>query len=307
MSEQLPIPILAGPTASGKTRISLDLALHVKAEIISADSRQIFRGLQIGTASPTTNERETVPHHFVQELDAGESYSAGIFTEQAADRISQIHDRGKNVVVAGGSTLYVQALLQPFADIPHIDPSVRLELNLRLEKVGSLALFNELVDVDPTYSNTLDPSKSQRIVRGLEVFYGSGQPLSSFFSASPSPSQPFKLFVLFREREILYQRINERVDKMMEEGLLEEASNLYKQDAATRALLEKTIGYQELLPYLGGTQALDVCVDLIKRNSRRYAKRQLTWYKRFEDARWIDLGKHTNEEVTSLIASRLKD
>ncbi len=300
------IPILAGPTASGKTEISLELAKSLDAEIISADSRQIYRGLTIGTAMPTSAQQALVRHHFIGELDPGESFSAGIFARAAKERIEEVSTRSKSVVVTGGSTLYVQSLFDQLADVPHIDPSVRLALNERISTEGSSEMYRELVSVDPDYASTLDESKTHRLVRGLEVFLGTGRSLSSFHSASPSPGSQFALFILFRPREPLYARINERVGVMMEDGLLEEARTLIKRGGATVELMKRTIGYQELISVLEGTRSVQDGIELIKRNSRRYAKRQLTWYRRYEDATWIDIESCPSSEVVEQIVAELK-
>ncbi len=295
------IPILAGPTASGKTGISVALAQRNDAEIISADSRQIFKGFQIGTASPGKQELDSVKHHFIQEFDTSEHYSAGVFANLVSDRIDEIHSRDKQVIVVGGSTLYVQSLLQPFAVIPQISPDVRTHLNERLAAEGASILYEELTSVDPAFAATLDPTKSQRIVRGLEVFIGTGEPLSSFFDSSPSPPRHFRLFILNRERDNLYSRINDRVDAMIEEGLVDEVKGLLEEGPETRNILERTIGYQELIPFLEKGEPLANCVEMIKRNSRRYAKRQLTWYKRFEDAVWLDVESMSTAELIDTI------
>ncbi len=283
------IPIVAGPTAVGKTSVSLQVANALSAEIISADSRQIYKEFSIGTACPTPDQLKQVKHHFVQEISVGEPYSSGIFAERVSSVAADVLSRGKNIVVTGGSTLYIHALLHGLSDIPQVDPSIRVELNTRLVKEGPVTLYRELVQVDPIYANTLDQSKSQRIIRGLEVFIGTGQPISSFHGSPPLPEHRFQLFVLHRERKELYNRIDERVDEMIAGGLVEEVESVLvtKPDLSDNAF--RTIGIQELLPHLSGETSLDEAITLIKRNSRRYAKRQLTWFKRYPEAIWIDV------------------
>ena len=300
------IPILAGPTASGKTGVSLKLAKTLDAEIISADSRQIYRGLTIGTAMPTSAQQAMVRHHFIGELDPGENYSAGMFARAADERIQEISGRSKSVLVTGGSTLYVQSLFDPLADIPDINPSVRSALNERILAEGSSELYRELVSVDPDYASTLDESKTHRLVRGLEVFLGTGRPLSSFHAVSPSSLNQFALFILFRPREALYARINERVDVMMKDGLLEEARALFQQGGATVELMKRTIGYRELISVVDGSCSVQEAIELIKRNSRRYAKRQLTWYRRYDNATWIDIESCTSSEAVEQIGAELR-
>ncbi|MBT8399144.1 MAG: tRNA (adenosine(37)-N6)-dimethylallyltransferase MiaA, partial [Rhodothermia bacterium] len=203
--------ILCGPTAIGKTSMSMDVAPLLTAEIISADSRQIYRGLNIGTAKPAPEELAAVPQHFVDELDPHEAFSAGEFARAAEPRIQQILDRGLTPLVVGGSTLYIDALVNGFADIPDVDPAVRESLNRRLESEGPDPLFRELREADPEAAATMDPTKSQRIVRALEVYLGTGQPLSHFHRHHHKPAFTYRGIILERDRDDLYDRIDRRV------------------------------------------------------------------------------------------------
>ncbi|NQV72536.1 tRNA (adenosine(37)-N6)-dimethylallyltransferase MiaA [bacterium] len=283
------IPIIAGPTAVGKTSTSLRVAKEMNAEIISADSRQIYRDFGIVTAAPTAAELASVPHHLIQEIDLSEPYSAGMFANRVEPIVEDLQNRNMGAVVTGGSTLYVHALIEGLSDIPKVKESIRLELNARLEREGPGEMYRELLQVDPTFAATLDATKSQRIIRGLEVFNGTGHPLSSFHAPPPLSNFDFRLFVLFRERSELYKRIDQRVDEMVREGLLEEVSRIYRENAQNDFNSLKTIGYQELVPHLKGEISLRDAIELMKRNSRRYAKRQLTWYGRYKSATWIDV------------------
>ncbi|MDG1754971.1 MAG: tRNA (adenosine(37)-N6)-dimethylallyltransferase MiaA [Rhodothermales bacterium] len=294
------IPIIAGPTAVGKTETSLRVAEALNAEIISADSRQVYREFSIGTASPTKEDCARVNHHFVREINIGDSFSAGIFAAQVASRILDIQSRKKSILVSGGSTLYVYALTHGLADIPAVDPQIRETLNVRLQHEGPQVLFSELDQADPTFAATLDPSKSQRIVRGLEVFIGTGKPLSYFHTSSPLSGVPTRLFVLYRPREVLYERINARVDQMMRDGLVEEVRTILEGNPDLTDNAFRTIGYQELIPAIRGEYSEDRAIELIKRNSRRYAKRQLTWYKRYDEAIWINVDESNSyDEILS--------
>mgnify|MGYP001567681031 FL=1 len=296
------IPIIAGPTAVGKTETSLRVAEALNAEIISADSRQVYREFSIGTASPTKEDCARVNHHFVREINIGDSFSAGIFAGQVASRILDIQSRKKSILVSGGSTLYVYALTHGLADIPAVDPQIRESLNVRLQHEGAQVLFSELDQADPTFAATLDPSKSQRIVRGLEVFIGTGKPLSYFHTSSPLSGVPTRLFVLYRPREVLYERINTRVDQMMRDGLVEEVRTILESNPDLTDNAFRTIGYQELIPAIRGEYSEDRAIELIKRNSRRYAKRQLTWYKRYDEAIWINVDESNSyDEILSAI------
>lgn len=269
--------------------MSLALAERLDAEIISADSRQIYRELIIGTAKPTPEEQARVPHHFIDELDLGTPFSAGEFARRANERIHDIVERGRVPLVAGGSTLYLHALQFGMADIPPVSPDVRQHLEARLDEEGATVLFDELNRVDPASAATLDATKTQRLVRALEVYHGTGRPLSSYHEDQSPPPFTFDVFVLNRDRQALYGRINQRVDEMLARGLLDEVRGLLDRgiDPALQAL--QTIGYQEPIAHLRGEIDYDEMVRLIKRNSRRYAKRQLTWFRRYPSFQWVSV------------------
>jgi tRNA dimethylallyltransferase len=281
--------------------------MELGAEILSADSRQIFRGMDIGTAKPSPGERALVTHHLIDELDLHEPYSAGIFARMAEQRIARILQRGPGVLVVGGSTLYLHALLHGLADIPHIPSDVRRHLNEQLIRDGSEALYRELCSRDPAFAATLDATKTQRIIRGLEVSRATGKPISSFFRQSTPPSYRYRLFVLDRPRSQLYARIDRRVDAMMNDGLLEEVRALFDPDVVETAEGLRTIGYRELIKHLRGEIDLARAVELVKRNSRRYAKRQLTWFRKYQSAEWIDLQDTDEETALRMILSRIRE
>ena len=282
-----PFPILTGPTAVGKTALSLALAERLNAEIISADSRQVYRELTIGTAKPEPEELARVRHHFIDELDLGMPFSAGAFAAQANERIREILSRGRLPLIVGGSTLYLHALQFGLADVPPVDPDLRQRLETRLAEEGADVLYDELRRIDPASAGTLDPTKSSRLVRALEVYHGTGRPLSAYHAEQEPPPFTFAVTVLNRERKMLYARINQRVDQMLERGLLDEIRGLLERgvDPSLNAL--RTIGYQEPIAYLRGEIDYQEMVRLVKRNSRRYAKRQLTWMRRYPAFRWL--------------------
>lgn len=286
-SHNEPFLILTGPTAVGKTALSLDVADRLQAEIISADSRQIYKELSIGTAKPSADELATAHHHFIDERSLDEPFSAGAFAREAHERIADIQERGKVPLVVGGSTLYLHALQFGIADIPTIDASVRASIEERLQKDGPRSLYRELKIVDPDFAETLDPTKSQRLVRGLEVFHGTGKPLSHYHKAQTPPPYTFETIILHRDRSELYTRINQRVDIMLERGLVEETQSVLASGFSPTLNPLRTIGYQEVIAYLNGSYDYDEMVRLIKRNTRRYAKRQLTWFRRFPESQWI--------------------
>lgn len=296
------IPVIVGPTAAGKTELSILLAERIDAEIVSSDSRQIFRQMRIGTAVPAGEQLARIPHHLIGELNIGDEYSAGIFADLADRRIDDILGRGKRAVVTGGSTLYLRALTKGLADIPSIDPRIREKLNDRLVREGAGSLYKELQDVDPAYAATLDESKTQRIVRGLEVYRGSGKPISSYFGPHTPTDRTWHTVVVFRPRPILYRRINSRVDTMMERGLLDEVREVLEYADMHRVDIPPTIGIRELIPVVRGERSLDEGVRLLKRNSRRYAKRQLTWFRDLDGAVWYDLGERTEADIIEEIA-----
>jgi tRNA dimethylallyltransferase len=300
------IPVIAGPTAVGKTSLSVALALEMDAEIISADSRQIYAPFRIGTARPTEDEMQGVRHHLMGELLLDTPYSAGRFAERVRDIIPDISLRGKAVVAVGGSTLYVHALIKGLSDIPTVDSEIRDALNKELEDRGSEALHTELLKIDPDFAGTLDPTKSQRILRGLEVYRGTGKPLSHFHTPPPLPGQNYQLFVLHTDRATLYERIDQRVDAMIDEGLAEEFRAAWKAMPDPTLNAWRTIGYQELIPWIQGERSFEEAVRLLKRNSKRYAKRQLTWYKRYTEAIWLDTSTRGIDEQVKTVLAKIR-
>jgi tRNA dimethylallyltransferase len=273
--------VIAGPTAVGKTGFALQLAEYLNAEIVSADSRQVYRRMNVGTAKPTETERLRVPHHLVDDLEPDEPFSAGAFARSATAHIQDIVARGRIPLVVGGSTLYLHALLHGLAEIPPVDLAVRERMQARLASEGADVLFEELRCLDPASAARMDASKTQRLVRALEVYHGTGAPLSSYFDAHHSPAFHFTTLVLERERAVLHARIDARVHEMMESGLVDEVRGLLRAglDPAINAL--QSIGYREPVAYLQGQISENEMVRLIKRNTRRYARRQMTWFRRY--------------------------
>ncbi len=286
-----PILALVGPTAVGKTALSLELAERLGGEIISADSRQVYRPLTIGTAKPSPEELARVRHHFVDELELDEPFSAGRFAEAAEARIEAILGRGRVPIVVGGSTLYLEALLHGLAEIPGTTRATRDRLTARLRTEGGEALYRELQRLDPVSARAMDATKTQRVVRALEVLCDTGRPLSAYHASRPVPRFAFAPVVLTRPRAALYDRIDRRVDLMLEAGLLEENRRLL--DAGVEPGLNplRTIGYREPMAYLRGETGYDEMVRRLKQSTRRYAKRQLTWFRRREAYRWLDLSR----------------
>lgn len=293
--------ILTGPTAVGKTELSLTLAERIGGEIISADSRQIYKELTIGTAKPSASELQRVPHHLIDELPLTEPFTAGRFEHEAKIRMDDILSRGRLPLVVGGSTLYIHALKYGLADIPDIPESVRISLEAEIGETGPGPLFEELQEVDPVSAATMDASKTQRLTRALEVYRATGKPLSAYHDEQAPPSHRFRTFVLSMERKRLYERINQRVDAMFSRGLLDEVRDILDKGYDPDLNPLRTIGYQEPIRHLRGEISYDEMVRLVKRNSRRYAKRQLTWFRRDEENEWIDASTPTRNLIARIL------
>lgn len=305
------IPVILGPTASGKTALSLELASALDAEIISADSRQIYRELDIGTAKPSKTELERIRHHFIDERWVYEPFDAGTFTEEATERIHSILSQKKRVVVVGGSTLYLQGLLKGFSVLPKGDPAIRAQLERELDQFGGEALYKRLHEIDPEQAATLDPTKTQRLIRSLEVIEITGQTMSELKRKS-AYTQPFdfKVFGLDLPREILYERINLRTDEMMADGFLEEARYLFDkyQELLVREKINafETVGYKELFAYLRHELPFESAVSLIKQHTRNYAKRQLTFFRNQFSVNWIK-GPLSKEKIPLVVEEIFRD
>lgn len=277
--------VLAGPTAVGKTDISIRLAKELGTEILSADSRQFYREMSIGTAKPSAEEMQGVRHHFVNSHSITESYSAGAFEQDALQCLEQLFQRHDTAIVVGGSGLYLKILCDGMDPIPNTRPGIREELVTRLEREGLPALQAQLQQLDPDYYATVDLQNPQRVIRALEVCLSTGQPYTSF-RRNTTVKRPFQVIkiVLERDRTDLYDRINRRMDRMLAQGLVAEARSLlpFRHHNALQ-----TVGYTEVFGFLDGQYAEAEMVRLLKQNSRRYAKRQLTWFRREEGYTWL--------------------
>ena len=298
-----PVLVLAGPTGVGKSSLALAVAETVGAEIVSADSRQVYRGLTIGTAAPSAAECARVPHHLVGHLDSLQGYSAGVFLDDFRETITEVRRRGGAALVVGGSTLYVHALVRGLADLPPVADDLALQVAAEATtREGRDALFQELRAADPTAAATLDPTKGQRLARLVGLLRETGRAPSELWDEAARPAVPHRLIILERPRPELYERIERRVDAMIDDGLVDEVSGLLARDPSPRPLLETTIGYREIAASLDGRLPLDEAIRLIKRNSRRYAKRQLTWYRRYDEAVWLDARTATVADVLDAAA-----
>lgn len=283
---------IIGPTAIGKTSLSIIVANHFKCEIISCDSRQFFKEMAIGTAVPSKTELAAAPHHFIQNKSIFENYTVGDFEKEAIAKIDELFLTNDYVVLVGGSGLYVNAILKGFDEFPEIDSSIRENVNANYEKLGIVYLQDQLQKLDPDYFNNITTENPQtlqnpqRMMRFVEVCIGSGKPYSSFLNQKKNSRNFTPIHIgLEAERSVMYNRINQRVDIMMTEGLLKEAQNLYP-NKDLNAL--QTVGYRELFSYLDKEFTLEFAIEEIKKNTRRFAKRQLTWFKRDESTKWFD-------------------
>ena len=277
--------VIVGPTAAGKTALAIRVARQLDAEIISGDSRQIYRELTIGTAKPNGAELREVPHHFIDSHSIAEDYDAARFGEEALLKIYSLFERNDYVVVCGGSGLYIKALLEGFDDIPEVPDEIRDQLIEEFESKGMLWLQNRMRELDPEHFKKIDQKNPMRLMRALEVRLATGKSISEF-QKQVTKELPFKVVKIGVEveRARLYERIDKRMDDMIAQGLFEEAKGLY---AYRDKNALQTVGYQEIFGFIDGQYDREEAVRLLKRNSRRYAKRQLTWFKRDEQIRWF--------------------
>ena len=283
---------IIGPTAIGKTALSIALAQHFGCDIISCDSRQFFKEMKIGTAVPSDEELAAAPHHFIQNKSIFESYSVGDFEQEALAKLDELFQKNNIQIMAGGSGLYVEAVLKGFDDFPDIDDSVRETINTKFDSLGIEYLQEQLQKLDSEYYQKLQTENPQtlqnpqRMKRFVEVCLGTGKPYSSFIGKRKNVRNFTPIIIgLEADREIMYDRINQRVDIMLNEGLLAEAQTLFP-NKHLNAL--QTVGYRELFDYFDEKTTLDFAIEQIKMNTRRFAKRQITWFKRTENVSWFD-------------------
>lgn len=289
------VPFIIGPTGIGKTKLSVLIAKKLPVEIISADSRQIYKYLNIGTAKPSQKILSSIPHHLIDCLEPDEYFSAGKYSRLGRKLINQIFERNKIPIIVGGSGLYVKALIEGFFDLDVRDDKIRQALRKRLMTEGTEILYQELQQHDPELAAKIKLNDKQRILRGLEVFLTTGKKLSEL-QEQPSVSPDFQsiIYGLKCERKLLYDRINTRVDEMITDGLLIEVVNLKKKGYTPELNSLNTVGYKEVFAYLDNTISYDEMVELIKRNTRHYAKRQMTWFNKNELIIWKDITEETD-------------
>ena len=281
---------IGGPTATGKTALSVALAKEFGGEVVNADSMQIYRGLDIGTAKPTAEERQGIPHHLMDFLPPEAPYSVADFTAAAAPLIEQLNSAGKLPIVTGGTGLYITSLMKGTAFAPEkTDPAIRARLQTEADEQGSAALYARLQQIDPAYAEKLHPNNLPRVIRALELFEATGRRMSEQQRAALAAEPPYRslcICLTCRDRAELYRRIDRRVDSMLQNGVLEEAKLVYDNRETYRTAAQ-AIGYKEFFPYFAGEMPLNDCINRLKQATRNYAKRQLTWFRHQANGVWL--------------------
>lgn len=292
---------IVGPTAIGKTNLAIEVAKHFQSEIISCDSRQFFKEMKIGTAVPSEEELAEVKHHFIQNISIHEKYSVGDFERDGLAFLDNYFETNDICVMVGGSGLYEKAITVGFDEFPEVDPKIREDLNNELAEFGIEKLQEELQEVDPKYFEEVDIFNKQRVTRALEIFRASGLPFSHFRNQDLD-KRPFNIIKIGLElpREEMYDRINLRVDMMMNEGLLNEAKNLFPLKDLNAL---QTVGYRELFDFFEEKITLDFAIEEIKKNTRRFAKRQMTWFKKDETVNWFS--PFDQENIINFISNKI--
>jgi tRNA dimethylallyltransferase len=299
--------MIAGPTASGKTNLAIHLAEQIDAEIISADSRQCYRLLDIGTAKPTEEELNRVRHYNISVLDPDEEDTVADFKKRADQYTDQMLSNGKNVIFCGGSTLHLQSLIKPLDDIPSADHENVEQLQKEAEEKGVESLFKKLKSVDPEYAGKMDGMNRQRIIRALDVWQQTGKPFSSFHSDKPFElPDDMTVFALHHPRPELHRRISERTEHMLRQGFLNEVKNILEMGYSPDLQSLQTVGYRQAIQYLNGEISNEKMVKDIKTATRRYAKRQITWLRRWPFVHWLDMHKRESDEVLREIITCLE-
>ena len=290
-----PVIIFVGPTAVGKTEVSIEIASEIQGEIISADSMQIYKYMDIGSAKPTQEEIKDIPHYLIDEIDPSKPFSVSDYQKLAKQYIKQVVDKGKVPVVAGGTGLYVNALLfkMDFSSMPS-DTGFRDKLEKEAEEYGNEHLHNRLKSIDTQLAERIHPNNVKKVIRAIEVYEQTGEIIKEFEeSFIPNEDYKYILIGLTRDREELYDRVNKRVDILIKNGLVEEVQGLIHRGLTEENISMKGIGYKEVIGYLHREYDLEHAIWLIKRNTRRYAKRQLTWFKRYNDIKWYNLSEYS--------------
>ena len=308
MKELKPLVVIVGPTAAGKTEVAIELAKILRGEVISADSMQVYRGMDIGTAKPTPTEMQGIPHHLIDMVDPNEEFSVAMFQKEAEQLIELITGRGHLPFLVGGTGLYVRSVIDHYDFTPAArDEGLRERLLREAEQLGSLAMHQKLAAVDPPTAARLHPNDTRRVIRALEVYYQTGKSINDYQYNKKIDQPKYRLFMfgLTMDRQLLYSRIEQRVDLMLERGLVQEVRELLQKYSTLGTALQG-LGYKEIIAYLNGECTLDEAVEILKRNTRRFAKRQLTWFRADKRIQWIELEEITDRsQIAKEIAQRI--
>jgi len=300
--------VLTGPTACDKTEIGFTVAQKIKGEIVSADSMLFYRGMDIGTAKPSLNIRELVPHHFIDIIDPWESYSVGRYVDDVEALISDVDSEERKFLVVGGSPLYIKGLVDGIFNGPAADWDIRRELEELADEKGNQHVHDILQKIDPVKAGELHPNNLRRIIRAIEVYRITGKPVSVLQEQYKlaKKSYQFKIMCLAREKEDIYRRINERVETMFDKGLVDEVRSLLDNPRGLSKQAKQALGYKEVIQYLDGGFTLDDAKEMVKQSTRRFAKRQMTWFRSFPDIQWLEADEHEgsgpiSDEIITLL------
>ena len=302
------IPVIAGPTASGKTSLSIELAKRYNGEIVSADSMQIYKNMDIATAKPDEEEMRGIPHHLIGIINPDDEFSVAQYKTRAIEAIEDILSRGKMPIVVGGTGLYIDTLINNTEFLDYEKSDIRSTLEKRNENEGTEGLWNELNCIDPQTAQKLHLNDTKRIIRALEVYYSTGKTITEQRELSHINESPYNWCLIglnADDRQYLYDRINLRVDIMLEMGLLKEAEEFFSSDVSHTAI--QAIGYKELKPYIDGEKSLDDAVEKLKMETRRYAKRQLTWFRRYSDINWFMIDRYYKNELADRVSALIDE
>lgn len=287
------IIVIVGPTASGKSKVALELAERFNGEIISADSMQVYRYMDIGTAKPSREDQERIRHHLIDIRDPDGGFDAAQFRDEASKAIREIVDKGNLPILAGGTGLYIKALTEGIFDAPGADKEIREKLRKEAEEADLSSLYEKLRDVDPDAAEKIGPANTHRIIRALEIYYMTGHPISHYHKEHAFPERPYcslKIGV-YAERETLYKNIDYRVDSMIRAGLVDEVKRILEMGYGPDLKVMQAIGYSHICRYISGEYNLEDSINMIKRDTRHYAKRQMTWFRRDNEITWFDIGR----------------
>ena len=304
----IPVVVVAGATASGKTALSIELAKRLDGEIVSCDSMQIYKGMDIGTAKPTKSEMDGIPHYMIDILNPDENFSVAEFCDMARKIISDIQKRGKLPILVGGTGLYIDSLINNIEFSEEIGKDeVREELFELAEKEGNDAVYNILLEIDPEYAEKVHKNNLKRVIRAIELYRTTGMTVTEHNRLEKTPIYNSIYFCINWDRDILYERINKRVDLMISSGLEAEAKRLYDSYGNKKLTSLQSIGYKEFFDFFEGKISLNDAIDEIKQNSRRYAKRQLTWFRRNSRIHWLSPDEHTVDNALEIITKSLTE